>query len=137
MAKDGAVFVLNTNGGEQKVQLNGGLPSNKYVVRWVQYTGANYPTDTVLYIIGYSENGLDFGTSTVTTGAITTKALAIPLTSATGAFVFGWPVECINRNVNGQYNLKQGRDVNWTFRVMSNSSSTPTFTSLTVCIESI
>ena len=138
MGKDTVVFVLTTSGASQQVQLNGVVPGKKYVVRWIQYTGTNYPADNVLYISGFSDNGLDFGnaTSTATVTSGSRKSLPIPLAAVTGTFIFGYPAEAIDKSTNGIISLKDA-DSKWTFTVSSNAVAIPTFTSLTVCIQSV
>lgn len=134
------LFTLLTNGAEQKLILNAKFHADKYTIRWCRYIGANFPTDSIFFLQGQSDQSLTFGLDTAhvsqaTNMSVQNKCVAIPITAANGITFFDYPLVCISRQ--GQSAGYGSADGTWTFRVSSDATAAPTFTSLTICLESI
>lgn len=132
------LLTMTTNGIDAKLRLNAMLHADKYTIRWVRYIGANFPTDSIFFLQGQSTQGLTFGLATghVTQNmSVQNKCVAIPIQAANGITFFDYPLVCINRQ--GSSASYGSSDSVWEFRVSSDTTAAPTFTSLTVCLESI
>lgn len=130
-------IVVTLTSPTQQVNLSGLLRHDKYAIRWVQCTGFNFPTDTLVIISGSSSAGLDFGTATSTNIGAPGRCFVVPLPAATATVKFEWPLLCINRKAHGIQHLTRGDDNIWSFNVRTNTTVVPTFTSLTICFESV
>lgn len=127
-------ILIQLTAADSIVQLRG-MSGKRYAVRWLQVVGADYPTDTVFYITGRSEGGVSFGTPNISNVQVGGRTCyAFPLTAATCTIQFHWPLVAIDSSREGAV-MDNASNQRWEFHVNSNSSGSPTFTRLFICLE--
>lgn len=132
------VILRVTAADTQRITLDGPLMNDNFCVRWVQIVGANYPTELQYYVSVKGNNALTIGSST--TSNLTTingdYNIIVPLTAATSVYSYDTPYHAVDRAGHGHTRLSLTEAPQFHVRVSSNVG-TPTFTELTVCLESM
>lgn len=122
---------------EQQIRLSRGINAKKYRVRWVQIVGANFPTDSVFFISGDSTQDSTFGVATTSnyTANGSPRRLSVPITAATSTTQYHDTVIAIDNTKEG-YKLDLTGNAVWNMRVSTNSTQSPSFTYIWVCLQS-
>lgn len=119
------------------VKLSDALYHDKYMVRWVQVVGANYPTELQYYINISGNNAVDIGNTTVTNlDNQQDYNIVTPLTAATSVYSYDIPAVVLDRSKRGVIRPKINQYPQFTVTVNSNVGE-PTFTEVIICLESV
>lgn len=130
-------IVRVTSPTTQNITLSDSLFFDKYMVRWVQVVGANYPTELQYYINIRGNNAIEIGNSTATNLDNQQEYnIIVPLTAATAVYTFDVPAVVVDRSKRAKTVMKINNAPQFTVRVNSNVGE-PTFTEVTVCLESV
>lgn len=131
-------FTVTLTSAEQTVVMKQLPKSFNYELKWASVTGANnFATDAVFYVQGLSASSgsISIGNRNISSHSGLTTAICIPLTAA----------NCMVSFPSRSYAIQQEQGVvlgtqtenKFNFRVQSAASNSPTFTTLTFCLESI
>lgn len=130
-------IIIEVTSATSTVRLNGPMQHDKFRVRWVQVVGANFPGDTVYVISMSTADVMNIGVTTASNLAIAPhRAIVVPLTAATSTYTFDDALLVLDRSVHGQVRNRSSNAQTVTVGVQSNVTVSPTFTRLTVCLES-
>ena len=131
-------FTVTLTSALQTVELKQRPKSFNYELKWASVTGAsNFATDAVFYISGTSANSgaVSIGNRNISSHSGLTNAFAFPLTSANCAIAFPARSYAVQQE-QGVF-LGEQTENKFNFTVHSAASNSPTFTTLTFCLESI
>lgn len=129
-------IIIKLTQPEQRIELNRDMKGKQYRVRWVKVTGATgFPTDSVFFISGDSENDSAFGVMHVSnvTRIGASRCVAVPLSAAT--FVVDLDEHLVIDNTGDGMMLDYNSHSAWNFKVTSDVSTSPVFTSIVICLE--
>ena len=131
------VIVRVTAPTTQNIQLDDSLYFDRYLVKWVQVVGANFPTELQYYISIRGNNALQIGNSTASNlGNQQEYNIVVPLSAATSVYSYEIPSLVLDRSLKGKTRIKLSEHPQISVSVNSNVG-TPTFTEVTLCLESV
>jgi hypothetical protein len=133
------VIIEVTAAETNNVRLNGPLQHDKFAVRWVQIVGSAFPADTVYFLSMTTNESVDIGVSTSSRLAAVapSRCIVIPLTAATSTYTFDNQMVVLDRSTHGMTRNKSSNAPTLRVSVQSNVTNPPTFTRVTICLESL
>lgn len=131
------VILRVTSPTTREVVLDDALFFDKYMVRWVQVVGANYPTELQYYVGIKGNNSIQIGNTTATNlGNQAQYNIVVPLTAATAVYSYDMPSIILDRGRQAKTRVSVTEYPQFTVSVNSNVGE-PTFTEMTICLESV